>query len=151
VPKVVGLPREEAQRRIEDAGLKAGSLDEAQSSEVPEGVVIKQDPQAGTQAVRGAAVDLTLSSGPAQSPITTASPSATSSASSSATSSSSASSSSTPSASPAGNAEPQKAQEDQKGKEEVAKEPKKGPKKPPPGGPEPHKKSPQKTPSEGKD
>src|ERR687885_396651 len=96
VPKVVGLQREAAQRKLEGAGLKVGALDEAQSAEVAEGVVIDQNPHAGTQAVRGAAVDLTLSSGPAQNPITVASPSATSSASSSATSSSPASSSSPP-------------------------------------------------------
>jgi serine/threonine-protein kinase len=157
VPKVVGLPREVAQRKLEGAGLKVGTLDQRQSAEVAEGVVIDQNPHAGTQAVRGAAVDLTISSGPAQNPITTASPSATSSASSSATSSSAtssssaSSSSSTPPAPPASNAEPQKAQEDQKGKGEAAKESKKEPKKQSPGGPEPHKKSPQKSPSEGKD
>ena len=152
VPKVVGLQREAAQRKLEGAGLKVGALDEAQSAEVAEGVVIDQNPHAGTQAVRGAAVDLTLSSGPAQNPITVASPSATSSASSSATSLSSASSSSsTPPAPPASNAEPQKAQESQKGKGEAVKESKKEPKTPSPGGPEPHKKSPQKSPSKGKD
>ena len=134
VPRVVGLPRDEAQRKLQDAGLKLGSLDEAQSAEVAAGVVIEQDPQAGTEVERGAAVDLILSSGPAQNPTTLASPSATPSASSPATSPSSASSS-TPPSSPASNAEPQKAQEA---------------KKPPPSGPEPHKKSPQKPPSKGK-
>jgi serine/threonine-protein kinase len=158
VPRVVGLPRVEAQRHLEAAGLKVGTQNQQQSAEVPEGVVIAQNPRAGTQAVRGAAVDLTISSGPAQNPITTASPSATSSASSSATSSSAtsssatssssaSSSSSTPPAPPASNAEPQKAQEDQKGKGEAAKESKKEPKKPPPAAPGPHKKSPQKSPS----
>jgi hypothetical protein len=124
----VGLTVEEAQRLLEDSGLKLGSQDEAPSNEVAEGAVVWQDPAAGTEAERGTAVDLVLSTGPAQDLPTQASPSATPSASSSATSSPSSS------ALPARGAETETAEEA---------------KKPPPGGP--HKNSPAKSPPKGKD
>jgi tRNA A-37 threonylcarbamoyl transferase component Bud32 len=138
VPKVVGLTGQEAQRQLEDAGLKLGFQDEAPSNEVAEGVVVQQDPAAGTGVERGTAVDLVLSTGPAQNPLPQASPSATPSASSPATSPPSSPSPS-PSASAAGDGE-----EDQKEQVKAVK----GAKKPPPGGP--HKKSPPKSPPEGK-
>ncbi len=119
VPEVVGLTREEAQRRLEEAGLEIGSQDEAPSDEVDEGRVVEQDPQAGTEVGGGIAVDLVLSAGQAQDPTTQASPSSTSSASSSASSSAT----STPSASPAGDEEGEEAAEErQKELEEAAKE-----------------------------
>src|SRR3712207_1417464 len=57
VPDVVGLPREEAQKRLEDADLKLGPQDEAPSSEVTKGAVIAQDPAAGTETEQGTAVE----------------------------------------------------------------------------------------------
>ncbi len=83
VSSVVGLSRDEAQRRLESAGLKL-SQEEASSDEVPEGAVIKQVPAAGTEVERGSVVNVTLSSGPAQEPATRSSPSASPAASPSA-------------------------------------------------------------------
>jgi eukaryotic-like serine/threonine-protein kinase len=75
VPNIVGLSREKAQRHLDSAGLKLGSQDEAASDEVAEGAVIKQEPTAATEAGRGTAVDVTVSTGPAQEPATQSSPS----------------------------------------------------------------------------
>jgi eukaryotic-like serine/threonine-protein kinase len=85
VPGVVGLTPEEAQNRLEGAGLEIGARSEAPSDQVGEGAVAGQDPAAGTEAERGTAVDLVVSTGPEQTP--QSSPSATPSASPSATSS----------------------------------------------------------------
>ena len=74
VPDVVGLEREEARGRIEEADLEPGPETEAPSDEVAAGAVSGQDPPAGTTAERGAAVSLVLSTGPAP-PTTTQTPS----------------------------------------------------------------------------
>jgi eukaryotic-like serine/threonine-protein kinase len=95
VPDVVGLSGEEARLRLEEAGLEMGSQQQTESEEVAEGSVIEQHPAAGTETERGSAVDLVLSTGPAQEP----SPSASSSASASASASAPASASSSTSAS----------------------------------------------------
>ena len=119
VPRVVGMTREEAQKQLEEAGLEIGSQDEAPSDELAEGTVVEQNPEAGTEVSGGIAVDLVLSTGPAQDPTTQASPSATSSASPSATSSAT----STPSASPEGEEEGEEAAEERRKElEEAAKE-----------------------------
>ena len=106
VPDVVGLTPEEAQQRLEQAGLELGSRDQAPSDQVEEGAVVEQDPTAGVQAERGTTVAVVVSTGPLQEPTTSASPTATSSASPT------ASPSASPSASPAGNEDAQKAAED---------------------------------------
>jgi eukaryotic-like serine/threonine-protein kinase len=95
VPDVVGMSREEARRRLDEAGLELGSQQESESETVAEGSVIEQDPAAGTEAERNSAVDVVLSTGLAQEP----SPSTSSSASASASSSASASASASTSAS----------------------------------------------------
>jgi tRNA A-37 threonylcarbamoyl transferase component Bud32 len=81
VPDVVSLSRDEARQRLDSAGLELGSEDEAPSDQVTAGAVIEQDPAAGTDADRGAAVNVVVSTGSAQEPTTSASPSATPSAS----------------------------------------------------------------------
>jgi eukaryotic-like serine/threonine-protein kinase len=105
VPNVVGLTPEEAQQRLEQAGLEFGSQDQAPSDQVEAGAVVEQDPAAGTNVERGTAVGLVISTGPVQEPTVSASPSATPSASPT------ASPSASPSASPAGSEEAQKATE----------------------------------------
>src|SRR3712207_1206904 len=81
VPHVVGLSRVEATKRLDGAGLKPGSEGEAANDEFAEGVVIEQDPEAGSEVERGTTVDLVVSTGPAQEPTPTASPSASPAAS----------------------------------------------------------------------
>jgi serine/threonine-protein kinase len=112
VPDVVGLSRDEATKRLEGAGLKLGSQAEAPNGEFAEGAVIDQDPAAGTEAVRGTAVDLVVSTGPAQELTPPASLSATPAASPTATA--------TATAPPASNAEAKKRREEQR--KEAAKE-----------------------------
>ena len=106
VPNVVGLSQDEAQQRLDDAGLELGSKDEVPSSEFAEGAVIEQDPAAGTQAQRGTAVAVTVSAGPAQEPAPQASPTASATASATATA--------TATASPAADAEAGKLREEQR-------------------------------------
>jgi serine/threonine-protein kinase len=81
VPDVVGLPQDEAQRRLEGEGLELGGRDEAPSDAVAEGVVIEQDPAARSRVDRGRAVDVVISTGPPQEPAPQVSPSATATAS----------------------------------------------------------------------
>ena len=101
VPGLAGLPLEEARGRLGDAGLELGSQTEAASDEIADGAVIEHNPAAGTEAERGTAVDVVVSTGPAPEPTTPSS-----SASSSATASASASPAATAPAStpPAGEA-----------------------------------------------
>ncbi len=94
VPGVVGLSVQEAQGRLEAAGLELGSTTEAVSDEFEAGILAGQDPSAGSEADRGTAVDVIVSSGPA--PVTTSSPSASPSPTPSAPSTSSSTATSTP-------------------------------------------------------
>ena len=115
VPNVVGLSRVEATKRLDGVGLKPGSEDEAANDEFAEGVVIEQDPEAGSEVERDTTVDLVVSTGPAQEPTPTASPSASPAASPTATA--------TVTASPASNAEAKdRREEQQKEAEEAAEE-----------------------------
>ena len=117
VPDVVGLSRDEARKRLEGANLKLGSQDEASSDEAAEGLVIKQNPAAGTEAGRGSAVDVTVGTGPALGPARPSSPTASPSASPT------ASPSASPSVSPASaEGAREAAKEAQKAAEEAAKE-----------------------------
>ena len=63
VPDVVGLPEGEAVGAIEGEGLTANVVREP-SDEVEEGVVIAQDPGAGTELEEGEAVQIVVSEGP---------------------------------------------------------------------------------------
>jgi hypothetical protein len=76
VPDVVGLAGDKAMKRLDGAGLKLGSQDQAPNGEFAEGAVFEQDPEAGTETERGTAVDLVVSTGPAQGLTPSASPSA---------------------------------------------------------------------------
>jgi hypothetical protein len=114
VPIVVGLPRDEAKKRLAGAGLEPGSQDEAKNGEFAEGLVVEQDPKAGTEADRGTGVDLVVSTGPAQKPTPPASPTASPTATASATASATAA--------PANNAGPNEQREEQQEGEEKASE-----------------------------
>ena len=80
VPALAGLPREEAQGRLEEAGLELGSREEASSGTVAEGAVIEQDPAEGSRVDRGRAVNVVLSTGQSQGQAPRISPPATASA-----------------------------------------------------------------------
>jgi len=63
VPNVVGLTQEKAEGQLEDAGFEV-QVEEASSTEVPEGTVIQQNPAAETEAAKGTTVTITVSTGP---------------------------------------------------------------------------------------
>jgi serine/threonine-protein kinase len=108
VPTVVGLRLDEAKKRLDGAGLEPGSQDEAPNGEFAEGLVVEQDPEAGTEADRGTGVDLVVSTGPAREPTPPASATASATASAS--------------ASPANDAGPNEQREEQREGEEKASE-----------------------------
>jgi eukaryotic-like serine/threonine-protein kinase len=68
VPRVIGMTPREAGQRLEEARLELGSRDGAASDEFAEGEVMRQDLVAGTEVERGTAVDVVVSTGPAQEP-----------------------------------------------------------------------------------
>lgn len=70
VPNVVGLTRDEAEKKIEDAGLQFTPA-EAPDDTVPEGEAIKSDPAAGTPAEKLDNVTVTFSTGPATTTVPT--------------------------------------------------------------------------------
>jgi hypothetical protein len=69
-PSTVQVPAlyyaSEAESTLTDAGLKLGNQSEASNDTVTAGVVIEQDPTAGTTVEEGTAVDIVVSTGPKQ-------------------------------------------------------------------------------------
>jgi len=63
-----GATAEEARAQLEDLGLKLGGVSEAPSDTIAAGGVVAQNPLPGVAVEPGAAVDITLSSGPAPAP-----------------------------------------------------------------------------------
>jgi serine/threonine-protein kinase len=63
VPDLVGLSYSEAEKALEGAGFVLGGVEEAPSETVPAGVIVSQDPEAGSAAEAGAPVFLTTSTG----------------------------------------------------------------------------------------
>ena len=63
VPDVVGLPYPEAERTLEEAGFGLGGVEEAPSETAPAGVIVGQDPKAGSAVDAGTPVFLTTSTG----------------------------------------------------------------------------------------
>jgi eukaryotic-like serine/threonine-protein kinase len=68
VPDVVGRPRDEAERTIQDAGLQA-SVREEESADADPGTVLRQEPGAGSQLARGRTVTLIVAVAPADVPV----------------------------------------------------------------------------------
>jgi hypothetical protein len=68
VPNVVGQTQTVAQSTLTSFGLVVGTVSQAYSSTVAAGKVISQNPAAGSTAVVGSAVNLTISLGPAAGP-----------------------------------------------------------------------------------
>jgi eukaryotic-like serine/threonine-protein kinase len=64
VPSVIGKSQDDAEAAIADAGLRVGDVGDEFSDE-PEGTVIGQSPDPGTEVDRGSAVSITVSAGPA--------------------------------------------------------------------------------------
>jgi eukaryotic-like serine/threonine-protein kinase len=68
VPDVVGRPRDEAERTIQDAGLQV-SVREEESADADPGTVLRQEPEAGSQLARGRTVTLIVAVAPADVPV----------------------------------------------------------------------------------
>ena len=68
VPDVVGRPRDEAERTLQDAGLQA-SVQEEESEDADPGTVLRQDPAAGTALAKGRTVALVVAKAPADVPV----------------------------------------------------------------------------------
>ncbi len=66
VPNVVGDTQSAASTALQSAGLVTGTVTMMSSGTVASGKVISENPTAGTQVVAGSAVNLVVSSGPAQ-------------------------------------------------------------------------------------
>jgi molecular chaperone DnaK len=64
VPDVSGQTQEDATATIEDAGLVVGTVTEAPSDDIAEGLAIGTDPAAGSSLDEGSSVTLILSTGP---------------------------------------------------------------------------------------
>ena len=74
VPDLVGLDQAQAQAALAAVGLFLGEVTSEPSETVPAGIVLRQDPAAGTKVAKGARVDIVISSGsPSPSPSPTAS------------------------------------------------------------------------------
>jgi tRNA A-37 threonylcarbamoyl transferase component Bud32 len=82
VPDLVGLPYQEAEETLQEAGFVLGGVVEEPSQTVPAGVILAQAPGAGDAAPPGSAVTLTTSTGAEGAP-SSASPTAPASASAS--------------------------------------------------------------------
>ncbi|MGH3087313.1 MAG: Stk1 family PASTA domain-containing Ser/Thr kinase [Rubrobacteraceae bacterium] len=61
-----GATEAESAALLEQSGLVLGNVGEAESSDIPEGGVLDQDPVPGAEVEEGSSVDITLSSGPPQ-------------------------------------------------------------------------------------
>ncbi|MHB1456128.1 MAG: protein kinase domain-containing protein [Armatimonadota bacterium] len=64
VPNLNGIPLEDAQKNIIQAGLSVGEVTDEYSDKIPMGNVIKQKPASGIKLDRDSKVDLTYSLGP---------------------------------------------------------------------------------------
>ncbi|MBN1508752.1 MAG: PASTA domain-containing protein [Sedimentisphaerales bacterium] len=68
IPNVVGMNESEAVSAITSAGFVVGTKWYTESDTVPARSVVSQEPAAGSQALYGSAIELTISTGPATSP-----------------------------------------------------------------------------------
>jgi len=64
VPDVIGMPREDAERILKEAGLDLGEVRSEYSALVEQGRVISTEPSAGWPVVKGTPVNLVISAAP---------------------------------------------------------------------------------------
>jgi serine/threonine-protein kinase len=76
VPVLIGQNREEARDTLVAADLQLGLVSE-ETSDQPEGTVIRSNPASGTEVATGSQVDIVLSSGPTPTPVPTPTPAPT--------------------------------------------------------------------------
>ena len=66
VPDLSGMSIEEAESALEEEGLVLGDIDEVHSEDIPEGAILSQEPQSGTEVAADSTVDVVVSLGPEQ-------------------------------------------------------------------------------------
>ena len=76
VPNLVGVTRERAESDAEDAGFKV-RFTEVETDEQPAGLVLSQDPDAGTELARGETIALVVAKAPKPKPTPTPTPTQT--------------------------------------------------------------------------
>jgi serine/threonine-protein kinase len=64
VPNVVGMPREQAQRVLQEQSFRLAPSTIRRDPRLPQGAVIETRPGAGSVVPRGTAVELVISTGP---------------------------------------------------------------------------------------
>lgn len=64
VPKILGLPEQDAVLTIRNAGFKTGDIKRENNEDFPEGLVIRQDPSEGVPLIEGSPINFTVSLGP---------------------------------------------------------------------------------------
>ncbi|WP_077617775.1 Stk1 family PASTA domain-containing Ser/Thr kinase [Bacillus sinesaloumensis] len=58
VPTVSNMPYDQAVKKLEEAGFKIGDTIEISDQEIPEGYIVRTDPEAGSSIKEGASIDL---------------------------------------------------------------------------------------------
>ena len=66
VPNLIGLDEAAAKKRLEDEGLKVGTVSTVDTDEKPKGTVLSQSPEGGSEVAKGTAVNINVSSGQAK-------------------------------------------------------------------------------------
>ncbi len=77
IPSVAGITVDEAEQQLRASGFRRGSMSSEPSEVVEKGLVIRQEPTAGTKANAGKSVDLWLSAGAPPPPVRSVIPSVT--------------------------------------------------------------------------
>ncbi len=63
VPDLQYFDKEEAEELLKESGLKLGKVSEKKTTEIPEGFILEQKPEADKEADEGSAIDVVLSKG----------------------------------------------------------------------------------------
>ncbi len=66
IPNLIGLDETAAKKRLEDEGLKVGTVNTVDTDEKPKGTVVSQSPESGAEVAKGTAVNIDVSSGKAK-------------------------------------------------------------------------------------
>ena len=60
IPNLVGLTRQEAEKKLSEAGLKIGTVTDKAAGGKPVGTILEQEPRADASSSPGAAVNVTI-------------------------------------------------------------------------------------------
>jgi serine/threonine-protein kinase len=77
VPRLRGQTLDQARQTLSDEGLSVGAIDREPDPSVPDGSVIRSEPNEGVEVPAGSQVDLVISTGPTPSPTPSPTPTPT--------------------------------------------------------------------------